>query len=66
MTEPIIMDEPPLIRRDRNGKVCEITFKPSRFYGCVGNDIENYVMSEPNHVCMDEDRAYEQKYGRAD
>lgn len=65
MTEPIIMDEPPLIRRDRTGKVCEITFKPSRFYGCRNND-DDYIRSEPQHVCMDEDRAYEQKYGRRD
>ena len=63
MTEPIIMmDEPPLIRRDRNGKVCEITFKPSRFYGSY-NDDDVYSGPEPEHVCMDEDRAYRQKYG---
>ena len=62
MTEPIIMDEPPLIRRDRNGKVCEITFKPSRFFRCADNDFE-CTSQEPEHVCMDEDRAYRQKYG---
>ena len=66
MTEPIIMDEPPLTRRDRNGNVCEITFKPSRFSRFDDDDDDDYISSEPQHVCMDEDRAYEQKYGRRD
>jgi len=64
MTEPIIMtDGPTIIRRDRFGKVLEITFKADRFYRNADDNDFDYSSQEPKHVCMDEDRAYRQIYG---
>lgn len=64
MTEPIIMtDEPIITRRDSSGKVLEITFKADRFYRNADDNDFDYTSQEPKDVCMDEDRAYRQKYG---
>ena len=51
-----IMD---LIKRNRFGRICEITFDAERFPKF--EEHEERIPDELKHVCMDEDKAYQKE-----
>jgi len=48
-----------LIKRNRFGRICEITFDAERFPKF--EEHEERIPDELKHVCMDEDKAYQKE-----